>query len=319
MAKIILQATAIAVVVFILAAASLTLWRSFHPTIPPNEAHGAQNSEAKDNHGKEDKSLLDRTAEDPVAFFTLWLTLFTGILAAFTIWMALSTKDLRDFAEEQARDMKQSIAVAKDSAVAAQRSTELAEKALVAANRPWVKVDIHVGGPIVYNVNGANITLRYILTNIGHSPAVNVEVHPRLVARLIGGDKPEHVDVRAELRKDIVGLKSRAPSPFGYSLFPGDIISQDVTVSMSPTEIEEATKLIGAIYPIVVGSVGYRMGFDDESHQTGFIVEIRRNDAPRPSTIEKNRSAAAIWVDEGDVPAADVRLFRSFLEGGYAD
>src|SRR5258708_32200188 len=111
MAKIILQATAIAVVVFVLAATSLTLWRSFHPTNPPNEAHGSQSSETKDNHGKEDKGLLDRTTEDPVAFFTLWLTLFTGILAAFTIWMALSTKDLRDFAEEQARDMKEPIAV----------------------------------------------------------------------------------------------------------------------------------------------------------------------------------------------------------------
>jgi hypothetical protein len=160
MAKIILQAAAIAAVVFVLAAISLSVWRSFHVDSPPNEAHGSQSAEAKDHLGRDEKGFLDRTTEDPVAFFTLWLTLFTGVLAAFTVWLALSTKDLRDFAEEQARDMKESISVARDASLAAQRSTELAEKSLVAANRPWIKVDIAVGGPIFYNVNGANMTLR---------------------------------------------------------------------------------------------------------------------------------------------------------------
>jgi hypothetical protein len=318
MAKIILQATAIAAVVFILAAVSLSIWRSFHPVGPPNEAHGAQSAEAKENHGKEDKSLLDRTAEDPVAFFTLWLTLFTGILAAFTVWMALSTKDLRDFAEEQARDMKQSISVARESTIAAQRSTELAEKSLVAANRPWVKIDIKVAGPIVYNVNGANITLRYTVTNIGHSPALNVMVSPRLVFPAIGGH-PGNFDPRGELRKDLADHALRGPSPFGYSLFPEETISQDVTVTMSQDEIKAATKVIAAIYPTIIGFVEYRMGFDDNPHRTGFILEVRRNDVPRASTIEKNRSPAAIWIDEGDVPMDQVRIFRSFIDGGYAD
>ena len=304
---------------FFLAAASLTLWRPSHPVGPSDEASGVQNTETKSNRGKEDKSFLDRTTEDPVAFYTLWLTLFTGMLAAFTVWMALSTKDLRDFAEEQARDMKQSISVARDSAFAAQRSTELAEKSLVAANRPWVKVDIQIAGPIVYNVNGANITLRYILKNIGHSPAVNVGVNPRLIAPIFSSDKPGNFDPRAELHKDIEALKARPVLSFGYSLFPDEVIAQEVTVTMSNEEVKRATEIIGAIYPTIIGTVDYRMGFDDKVHQTGFIVEVRRNDAPRPSTVEKNRSAAAIWVDEGDVPAADVRLFRSIFEGGYAD
>jgi hypothetical protein len=61
------------------------------------------------------------------------------------------------------------------------------------------------------------------------------------------------------------------------------------------------------------------MGFDDKPHRTGFIVEVRRNGAPRASTTEKNRSPAAIWIDEGDVPAEEIRIFRSFVDGGYAD
>jgi hypothetical protein len=171
MAKIILQATAIAVVVFILAAASLTLWRSFHPTSPPNEAHGAQNSEAKDNPGKEDKSLLDRMAEDPVAFFTLWLTLFTGILASFTIWMALSTKDLRDFAEEQARDMKETIAAAKDSADAAKKAVELSDRTAERQLRAYVSPN----SGILSNFDPNDLTKAFsavvLFKNSGQTPA----------------------------------------------------------------------------------------------------------------------------------------------------
>lgn len=181
MAKIILQATAIAVVVFILTAASLTLWRSFHPANPPNETHGAQNTEAKDNHGKEDKSLLDRTAEDPVAFFTLWLTLFTGILAAFTIWMALSTKDLRDFAEEQARDMKESIAAAKDSADIARTSLISTQRAYIrVANYPWLwRPDFDRPGKFFYDITP-------IVENGGNTQTVDAKINVNSALR----DKP---------------------------------------------------------------------------------------------------------------------------------
>ncbi len=170
MAKIILQAAAIAVVGFVLAATSLTLWRSFHPANPPNEAHGAQGSEAKDNHGKEDKGLLDRTAEDPVAFFTLWLTLFTGILAAFTIWMALSTKDLRDFAEEQARDMKESIAAAKASAEAAQKAVEVSDATAQRQLRAYLLPDRAVVPRSDVSLSEVEIKIK----NFGQTPAYNV-------------------------------------------------------------------------------------------------------------------------------------------------
>ena len=198
-------------------------------------------------------------------------------------------------------------------------STELAEKSLVAANRPWIKVDILVGGPIVYNENGANITLQYVLKNIGRSPAVNVNVNPRIIFPIISAGISGRFDERGELMNDINARKNLLSSPFGYSLFPDDSIVQNVTVSISNDDLARATKVIGAIYPSVVGSVSYRMEFDRKVHQTGFIVRIGRADLPRPSTIAKNRSPAAIWLDEGEVPASDVRLTRSLFEGGYAD
>jgi hypothetical protein len=128
-----------------------------------------------------------------------------------------------------------------------------------------------------------------------------------------------HFSPGDELRKDIAQLKSTPPGPVGYTLFPDDTIVQPIVVSLSKDELKRATEIVPAIYPRILGAVSYRMSYDDESHQTGFIVEVRRNDTPRPITIEKNRWPAAIFIDEGDVPATDVRLFRSSIDGGYAD
>jgi hypothetical protein len=203
--------------------------------------------------------------------------------------------------------------------VTGERTAEIAEKALVAANRPWVKVDIQVGGPIFYNENGANFTLRFVMKNIGHSPATNVWPSSRVIFPVISETTPRNFDPRGEMQKDIAHLKTRPPSPFGFALFPDDIIIQDITMTMSRDDIKRATELIEAIYPTVIGAVDYRMGFDEKSHQTGFIVQIKRNNAPRPATTAKNRAPEAIWLDEGDVPAEDVRLFRSFIDGGFAD
>jgi hypothetical protein len=193
-------------------------------------------------------------------------------------------------------------------------STDLAQKSLVAVNRPWVKVDIQVAGPIIYNVNGANFTLSYSLKNIGHSPAVNVGVFPRLVYGL------GYTNNRAEMMKDISARKMEADGPgVGFSLFPDETIVQNIIVTMSNDEIKGATRSSQAIYPSAVGSVIYRMALDDMLHQTGFIVQIRRSDRPTPFTTEKNRLTGIIWADEGDLPAADVRLVRSYIDGGYAD
>jgi hypothetical protein len=197
------------------------------------------------------------------------------------------------------------------SIIEAKRAAEAAERSLIAANRAWIKVEIRVGGPIQYNVNGANFKLIYVLKNIGNSPALNVDIHPRLIESA--------VYARTELLKDVALRKELRPTSLGYALFPSERIEQPIMVSMSKDQIKEATKLLPAIYPVIIGSVTYRTGLDDACHQTGFTVEIRRKNEPRPFTTERNYSPMAIWIEEGDVPAEEVRLFRSIIYGGYAD
>jgi hypothetical protein len=267
------------------------------------------------NQGEASKEVVNASTwkkwlPDPLVDYTLLLTIFTAILAAAGVFQFRFLIKADRIAATNAETARQSVEAAKQSA-------EIAEKSLVAANRPWIKVDIQIGGAIAYNVNGANFKIRYILKNIGNSPATNVWTHPTVT--LMHPNRSEPFSPRDEMRKLIANLKDRPPAPFGFALFPGDTAVQDITVSVSNEEIKRATTLIEAIYPTILGAVEYRSGFDDKPHETGFIFEIRRNDVPRPSTTAKNRSPAAIWVDEGDVPAGEIILVRSILDGGYAD
>jgi hypothetical protein len=287
-----------------------------------DESHGEQKAEQEKGPDAEAKAkpgflssafrAIERSEKVINVFSTITLAVFTALLFIATLILAASTDDLRKYAEEQASDMKRSISEAK-------RSADVAEKSLIASNRPWVKVDIAVGGPIFYNVNGVNFTIRYILTNIGHSPASNVWVTAKVITPEFGSANNQHFDPRSSLREEIAQLKSRPPMPFGFPLFPGETITQDITVSIGAEDLKRITKEFPLIFPNIVGAADYRMGFDDRAHQTGFVIEVRRSDAPRPESTAKNRYPAAIFTDEGDIPAAEVRLFRSFIEGGYAD
>jgi hypothetical protein len=271
--------------------------------VPPPTQQSPNINQGEASKERVNASIWNKWLPDPLVDYTLLLTIFTAILATAGVF--------------QFRFLIRADRIAATNAETARQSAEIAEKSLVAANRPWIKVDIQVGGAIVYNVNGANFTIRYILKNIGNSPATNVWTHP--TATLMHPNRTEPFSPRDEMRKLIANLKGRPPAPFGFALFPGDTAVQDITVSVSNDEIKHATTLIEAIYPTILGAVEYRSGFADKPHQTGFIFEIRRNDVPRPSTTAKNRSPAAIWVDEGDVPAGEIVLFRSILDGGYAD
>lgn len=199
----------------------------------------------------------------------------------------------------------------------AKKSVEIGEKALVAANRPWIKIDLQVAGPIKYDATGANITLRYGLRNIGHSPATNVSIELNVFAPAIGIDKI--LDSRAELQKIVAALKARPPGPFGLALFPDETVAQEITVTIGTDELKRITQKVEFVTPYIIGAVDYRFGIDEKSHQTGFIIEVHRSDQPRPEFTAKNRHPAAIFPDEGDIPASDIRIIRSVRDGEYVD
>jgi hypothetical protein len=279
---------------------------------PPLQQQSEKHQVEKDSTEVE-KTLWEKARTDPIALFTFWLVIFTAVLSGVGVIQLKLLGRSETIAANSAR-------AARDSANAAKQSAEISEKTLVAANRPWIQLDVQVGGPITYDVNGANFTFRFILKNVGRSPATNVWVNLRVILNYPSDDpKAKGLDARQMLLKEISERKKQPPSPFGFAMFPDETIVQEVKTSVSKDELDRATKLIKAIYPTAYGSAEYRIGLDAAPHHTGFIFGVRRNDAPRPFTMQGKKWPAAIWIEEGDVPAGDVRLFRSLIEGGYAD
>lgn len=268
--------------------------------------------ESRSDAGSPQRTLWEKARTDPIALFTFWLVVFTAVLSGVGV---IQLKFLRR-AEAIAANTAQA---ATNSAIAAKQSAEIAEKTLIVANRPWIKVDVRPG-PIFYNVNGANFTFTFLLKNIGKSPATHVSVDLKVLLSYPSDQpRPSGLNASQLLREEISEKKKRPPSPFGSSVFPDETLVQEITTSVPPEEIDRATKLIKAIYPTVYGSVEYRMGLDTTPHHTGFIFDVQRDGQPRPFTTQGKKSPTAIWTEEGDVRLEDVRLLRSFLEGGYAD
>ena len=85
-------------------------------------------SNQNNGQSKSNKSLWERTTEDPTAFFTAWVAAFTCILAVSTIglWIVTWRSSVK-----QSRDMAESIK-------AAQRNTDIAERALTELERPYL-------------------------------------------------------------------------------------------------------------------------------------------------------------------------------------
>jgi hypothetical protein len=270
-----------------------------------------------------------------------WMVWLTGILAFVAslqlIVFGLQARRLKQTIEamkkigaDQSRDMQGWIAVAATSAEAATKAADaamesvaIAEKTLSVTQRPWINVHVDIGGPLVYDINGANFTFNFILENIGNSPARNVWPEFKIVLLNSGGIITEF-DVR-EIQIEMIEYRKKIEkSYFGHTMLPKEKIHQQITYTIKaadlPGIIQQGAIISPSISPMLVGATYYYSDFSPKPHQTGLIRGIIRNDVPQAESITKGRFQLPIFIDEGDTPAGDLRIFRPLLEsGGYAD
>jgi hypothetical protein len=92
-----------------------------HPPSPPghpeNDAQAYRDSNKKNSEGERNETIWERTRNDPTAYFTFWLVIFTGVLAVSTIglWLVTGTaaraaRDSADVAAEQVKLAKETAA-----------------------------------------------------------------------------------------------------------------------------------------------------------------------------------------------------------------
>jgi hypothetical protein len=168
--------------------------------------------------------------------------------------------------------------------------------------------------PLVFDQNGASTTVSFKITNVGNTPALNVTPHAWLVVLKQGGPFPLQEQQRRcnEIRQQPFGL--------GFTLFPGENFPSNVGyriwslgVNITREEIEKglAASIDGKhIATYIIGCIDYTFPSDvGAHHQTGFILELRKNTAPY-----------IIDPDEGTVPVASLVLRDTGIDSGrHAD
>src|ERR1700682_5933125 len=118
---------------------------SYAPT--DGEKRQCEETGTKSGHKTEErKTLWEKTTTDPVAFFTFWLVVFTGVLGASTImlWRAgeRQIELTRVSSATQCRDMQESMRISKRAADAAMTSAEVSKAAI----RAVVTLSNYTGG-----------------------------------------------------------------------------------------------------------------------------------------------------------------------------
>jgi len=150
--------------------------------------------------------------------------LFDGFLCAFTFLLAVV--GVLQYCVLRATDE-----ALHNSAAAADASNKLNAAGL----RPWVSGSPFVAQPLSYDVNGARITIGFILQNTGHSPAQNTTVNVDAF--------PNMVDLGAERPKTC----GKQTGPIGLPLFPGDKISASYVTYIS-NGLMNNTKILKSVY-----------------------------------------------------------------------
>lgn len=191
----------------------------FFIRIPKTAEEAAQ--EAEDRH---EKATTDR-----------WLMIFTGAVAVFTLLLVGATVLLYKAGEKQ-RASSERIAThqRESSEKIAKRSADLAERSLVLTDRPWIKIDIEIKGPLRFGPEQIEMRLKGTAKNIGRSPATYVhfrfDIYPDILA------------AARKTRDSAVQIRD-LPGAFtgqGHVLFPGAEISFEQDCSITVSVFKEA-------------------------------------------------------------------------------
>ena len=213
---------------------------------------------------------------------------------------------------------KQTVNVATKQVETANLFNQQNMNSFVATQRPWIPPNVQVAGPLTWGPNGATITLRFVLQNIGLTPAMNVFVYFELYP--MGADFPRPVEKQKSISDRM--RQSAGTQPIGYTIFPGKTLQVNSSKSISRDDIKRIAVWIKKTHgdatisfiPVIVGAISYRFASGGEEHQTGFIFHLGQVD-PKNSSL----FPSSIYPEKGDVPASLLRLIPDASGSGVTD
>jgi hypothetical protein len=244
-----------------------------------------------------------------------WLVYLTFLLAVVTFGLALYTaklyratvglgKEAEKTSERQAREMATSLSVANAAAQAAISGNELTQKSFVSSQRPWVVVHKVVPRSAFDLTRG--LSFAFIAKNVGHSPAMNVDVSAIVHLPHRGDAHEAHRNLREERARTRPELVANDAS-IGHFIIPGEEIEIQVQVGINLAEFQKAAAAhpFGEIIILILGQVSYGFGIEGSQHESGFIFSVCR------------RGGAWATLNDGIIPVDEVEIKR-FPAGFYA-
>jgi hypothetical protein len=177
------------------------------------------------------------------------------------------------------------------------------------SERPWVYPVSTIAGPLHIDAESLTVTLQFELKNVGHSPAVSTHIEPNIFLRR------GFIHPLAEAKRVCTETRNRAWLPDqGFTLYPGDVgLPFLLTFSTQPSQMAEARQqgdhVTPFILPYIVGCIDYGFSFSPGHHQTAFIYQLAKTVPGRPP------GSVAISIDDGDIPAQNLRLLLDPAEG----
>lgn len=212
--------------------------------------------------------------------------------------------------------------IAANKASSDQQISALKDQTLY-AERAWVDAqNIRIGGPLSYDVNGANFMLAFWLKNVGHAPATSVIATPFVTTPLL----PEYGNNGWSGAQYLRQLKGeRCPVPIGDALLPEGVHDGTYKFTINNDQLKVLRARFGAnpifLNPRILLVVQYCTGFDNLVHTTTYSLQIIRklNPAQQNAERKKGRGDQAFFMDEGDVPASEMEVQLTAIGGSSAN
>jgi hypothetical protein len=234
-------------------------------------------------------------------------------------------------AEQQLGEMSKQAEAANKLAMQTQNNAEAARDyadTLLASERGWIKIaDFEAGSDFWYTPNQTfQLTANYRLVNVGHSVITGIYFDAQMIVEYWGETMIQDV-----IDKEIVFCdekrKERHDPRELRTLFPGDDLWSDTTVSISKQEMDEADKTWPnpygnrepKVYPVIIGCVNYRLPFSNDIHQTRFAYNVNFADPTKPPIPKENLHGQSPFIVGRTIPQAQIDIRPHYFGGLYAD
>lgn len=152
-----------AAVVLLVAIVGAIVVSSSQPSDQPSEQQAAEKNKTENSTNKNDKTLWDSWFPDSISLYTLFLAVFTAVLAVGGIYQLKFLGRAEQIAATAAN-------AAKDSAKAAKNAVELSDKTAEKQLRAYVSIISGAMTLVNLTEGGLGISIHVVLRNSGQTP-----------------------------------------------------------------------------------------------------------------------------------------------------